>query len=124
VVRSARASSFGSAPVMKVCEYCGRENEQDAAFCRECETQEFKRPIDERCPAEAKKPMTTRERWSYCCCAPVLLTAMGLNIAGHDGLGTPLAMAALSFVFGVANVNGRLTTLTGQQEGSDANHTC
>ena len=54
----------------------------------------------------------------------VLLGAMILNIAGHDGIGTPIAILALSFVFGVANDNGRLTTLKGQQKGSDANHRC
>ena len=27
---------------MKECDYCGRENEDDAVYCRECGTQEFK----------------------------------------------------------------------------------
>src|SRR6266542_6147561 len=27
---------------MKECDYCGRENENDAVYCRECGTQEFK----------------------------------------------------------------------------------
>jgi len=29
---------------MKVCDYCGRENEDDAICCRECGTDEFKKP--------------------------------------------------------------------------------
>jgi hypothetical protein len=106
---------------MKVCDYCGRENGDGVRFC-ECGTQEFKRPKGERCRPEPKRPMTSREKWSYGCCVVVLVTAMALNIIGHDGVGMPLATFALTFVFGVANNHGRLTTLKGQQEGANANH--
>jgi hypothetical protein len=29
---------------MKLCDYCGRENEDEAVYCRECGTQEFTKP--------------------------------------------------------------------------------
>ena len=104
---------------MKVCDYCGRENDQDAACCRECGTQKFRRPGDGHSIAHVKTPMTTRECWSYGCCTMVLLCAMGLYVAGHDRFGTTLAMAAISFASGVAKVNGRLTRRKEQQQGSN-----
>ena len=109
---------------MKACDYCGRENEDGVEFCSECGTPEFKKLNVERCRPEPKRPMMTRERWSYGWCTMVLLGAMILNIAGHDGIGTPVAILALSFLFGMAEDNGRLTTLKGQKKGSDAHHAC
>jgi ribosomal protein L40E len=32
---------------MKICDYCGRENSDEAIYCRECGTQEFKNPANE-----------------------------------------------------------------------------
>lgn len=43
----APVSSFGGASFMKLCSYCGRENEDHAVYCRECGTSEFKTCSDE-----------------------------------------------------------------------------
>ncbi len=40
-----RSALFDSVPIMKHCAYCGRENADDAVFCRECGTQEFKETL-------------------------------------------------------------------------------
>ena len=37
---------------MKVCKYCGRENDDEAVHCRECGTQEFKTPASKTAPPE------------------------------------------------------------------------
>jgi len=44
--------AFGDTHVMKVCKYCGRENDDEAVHCRECGTQEFKTPAAETAPPE------------------------------------------------------------------------
>jgi ribosomal protein L40E len=47
VRRAAELGSFGDIRIMKICDYCGRENEDEAVRCHECGTQEFKTPAAE-----------------------------------------------------------------------------
>ncbi len=42
---------------MKSCDYCGRENADDAICCRECGTREFKNPASEA--SEPVEPLGT-----------------------------------------------------------------
>ena len=37
---------------MKICKYCGRENDDEAVHCSECGTQEFKTPAGKTAPPE------------------------------------------------------------------------
>jgi hypothetical protein len=41
---------------MKICAYCGKENEDDAVYCRECGTDGFKTPASADKPAESVTP--------------------------------------------------------------------
>ena len=41
---------------MKNCAYCGKENDDDAVYCRECGTEGFKTPASADEPAESVTP--------------------------------------------------------------------
>jgi Putative prokaryotic signal transducing protein/zinc-ribbon domain len=41
---------------MKNCAYCGKENDDEAVYCRECGTEEFQKPAAAEKPAEPPTP--------------------------------------------------------------------
>jgi Putative prokaryotic signal transducing protein/zinc-ribbon domain len=41
---------------MKKCAYCGKENEDDAVYCRECGTEDFQTPASAEKPAKLVTP--------------------------------------------------------------------
>jgi hypothetical protein len=47
---------------MKICKYCGRENESDAEYCAECGTDEFRAPVPPKYPAVPGAPESDSAR--------------------------------------------------------------
>jgi ribosomal protein L40E len=50
---------------MKICAYCGRENDDAAIHCRECGTQEFERPKGEAPEVVPEKAGPELPKWEF-----------------------------------------------------------